>query len=306
MSEQALQEFCDLVGSEGAVAVRGSGTRFDLGGELSAGTRIVQAPTGIVKHLPEEMTVQVRAGTSVEELHQALATKGQRTALPERGGTVGGALAAGENDLHVLGRGRVRDAVLQVRYVSAEGRLITGGGPTVKNVTGFDLPRLMVGSLGTLGLIAEVILRTNPIPPASIWLCSRNVHPFAAFAAVTQPSVLLWDGSSTWIQLEGHLADLGSQRQSLSSLGPWFEVDGPPDLPAQRWSLTPQQLREPTMLSSAGPFVASIGVGTVFATERRAQHPPTPSLQALTMSVKDSFDPTGRLSPGRDVLRGTT
>ena len=77
MSEQALQEFCDLVGSEGAVAVRGSGTRFDLGGELSAGTRIIQAPTGIVKHLPEEMTVQVRAGTSVEELHQALACQNE-------------------------------------------------------------------------------------------------------------------------------------------------------------------------------------------------------------------------------------
>src|SRR4051812_7469403 len=104
------------------------------------------------------MTVRVRVGTTVAELHEALRAHGQRSALPERGGTVGGAIAVGHNDLHVLGRGRVRDAVLQLRYVSADGRLITGGGTTVKNVSGFDLPRLMVGALGTLGVLAEAVL----------------------------------------------------------------------------------------------------------------------------------------------------
>ena len=139
MSDQALVDFCELVGSQDPVSVTGGTTRFDLGGSLSEGTRLVNAPKGILRHLPDEMTVQVRAGTSVADLHEALAEKGQRTALPERGGSVGGALAVGENDLHVLGRGRVRESLLQVRYVSADGRLISGGGPTVKNVTGFDL-----------------------------------------------------------------------------------------------------------------------------------------------------------------------
>ena len=97
------------------------------------------------------MTVRVRTGTTVEELHTELAARGQRTPLVERGGTVGGALAVGENDIFVLGRGTLRASVLQVRYVSAEGRIVNGGGPTVKNVTGFDLPRLMVGALGTFG-----------------------------------------------------------------------------------------------------------------------------------------------------------
>ena len=82
------------------------------------------------------MTILVRAGTTVADLHATLAEHGQRTGLPERGGTIGGALAVGENHLCALGRGRVREALLQVRYVSAEGRIVTSGGPTVKNVSG--------------------------------------------------------------------------------------------------------------------------------------------------------------------------
>ena len=73
-------------------------------------------------------------------------------------------LAVGHSGIRRLGWGPVRDTVLEVRYVSADGRLIKGGGPTVKNVSGYDLPRLFVGSLGTLGIIAEVVLRTRPVP----------------------------------------------------------------------------------------------------------------------------------------------
>ena len=166
VTDQVLLDFAAEVGESGPVAVEGNRTRWALGGPGTAGTRLINAPTGVVNYVPDEMTVQVRCGTTVEELHALLAEKGQRTGLPERGGSVGGALAVGENSLHVLGRGRVREAALQVRYVSDEARVVTGGGPTVKNVTGFDLPRLLVGSLGTLGLLAEATLRTNPIRPA--------------------------------------------------------------------------------------------------------------------------------------------
>src|SRR5262249_57035162 len=167
-------------------------TRWTTGGMLAEGTRLVRAPIGIVEHRPEEMTVRVRAGTSVRELHAALAAAGQLTALPDRGGTVGGAIAVGENDLDVLRRGPVRGCVLQVRYVSADGRVITGGGPTVKNVSGFDLPRLIVGSLGTLGLVAELILRTNPIPAASVWLPAGGGGPPSGAALALPPTPRLW------------------------------------------------------------------------------------------------------------------
>ena len=148
--DEALKRFATEVGDSGPVAVEGSRTRWHVGGEIDPGCRVIRAPSGVLHHRPEEMTVRARAGTTVEELHVELATRGQRTALPRRGGTIGGALAVGENDLSVLGRGRVRECLLQVRYISAEGKIVSAGGPTVKNVTGYDLPRLIVGSLGTV------------------------------------------------------------------------------------------------------------------------------------------------------------
>lgn len=295
--DPALDAFADEIGDTGPVAVEGARTRWGLGGELEAGTRLVRAPSGIVEHRPEEMTVRVRAGTPVADLHAELAAFGQRTGLPARGGTVGGALAVGENDLCVLGRGRVRDAVLQVRYVSADGRVVTGGGATVKNVSGYDLPRLLVGSLGTLGLIGEAVLRTNPVPEVSRWLRAEDADPFAAFAALYRPSAVLWDGTTTWVEIEGHGPDVDVQQGELVA-GSWEECAGPPPLPEHRWSMRPSDLRT---LDTArlGPFVASIGVGTVLASHPSPPRPVPGPLAELSTRMKRSFDPAGRLAPGR-------
>ncbi len=300
--DQALLDFAESIGSEDAIAVRGAGTRWDLGGPPTHGTRIVDAPTGVVTYSPEEMTVRVRAGTSVADLHAALAERGQRTPLVERGGTVGGAIVVGENGIHVLGRGTLRSSVLQVRYVSADGRVINGGGPTVKNVTGFDLPRLMIGSLGTLGLLAEVILRTNPIPAASVWLAADDADPFAARDALQRPSAVLWDGTRTWILLEGHAADIAAQRSVLDPLGGYTEVDAPPDLPAHRWSLSPSDLRTISGRDT-GSFVAVVGIGLVFAERPQPERNLAPAVAELHHRIKAEFDPTGRLNPGRDPGR---
>jgi glycolate oxidase FAD binding subunit len=296
--DAVLEEFAASVGAEGPVAVEGSRTRWSVGGPLRIDTRLLRAPTGIMEHKPEEMTVRTRAGTPVEELHALLAAGGQWTALPERGGTVGGAIAVGENHVCVRGRGKVRDAVLQVRYVSAEGRIITGGGPTVKNVSGFDLPRLLVGSLGTLGLIAEVILRTNPIPAASVWLSSVDVEPFRLQTAAPRPSAVLWDGTTTWVCLAGHEPDVMAQHAALGQLGSWLRAGGPPALPPHRWSLRPSDLRV-LDTGQTGKFVASIGVGTVFASMAQPPCPRTPAVERLTRRLKDAFDPCNRLNPGR-------
>lgn len=219
VDDPKLLAFAEAVGAEGQVSVSGNRTRWLAGGALAEHTRILQAPTGMVAYSPEEMTAQVRVGTTVDEFHAQLAEKGQRSALPERGGTIGGAISVGENAVSSLGRGRLRTAVLQIRYVSADGRVVSGGGPTVKNVTGFDLPRLMVGSLGTLGLLAEATIRTNPIPAVSQWLRSDDADPFAVPAAVLKPSAILWDGSSTWVELEGHGVDVAAKRRRFTPTG---------------------------------------------------------------------------------------
>ncbi|MGD0808561.1 MAG: FAD-binding protein [Acidimicrobiales bacterium] len=297
-----MAAFASAVGGTAPVAVEGSRSRWHVGGELAAGTNLVKAPEGILEHRPEEMTVRARAGTSVAELHAELASRGQRTALARRGGTIGGALAVGENDLSVLGRGRVRDCVLQLRYVSADGAVVKCGGPTVKNVSGFDLPRLIVGSLGTLGLIGEVILRTNPIPPISRWVESSDSDPFTVLGAVARPSAVLWDGARTFVELEGYPEDVRAEQNALASIGHWAEAAGPPELPAYRWSLRPSDLRHLDNYA-IGSFVASVGTGTIFASIPQPHRASSPAVVALAKRVKHQFDPTNRLNPGRSAMR---
>ena len=300
VSDPVSADFADEVGAAGPVAVEGARTRWTLGGESKADTRLLKAPTGIVEFVPEEMTVRVRAGTTVLELQQALADKGQRTALPDRGGTVGGALAVGQNDYRVLGRRRVRSSLLRLRYISAEGRVITGGGPTVKNVSGFDLPRLMVGSLGTLGMFAEVILRTNPIPPVSRWLRSSDADPIAVHAALLAPSVIMWDGDATIVQLEGHPPDVVAEHEALGAVGSFEEIDEPLPPSGHRWSLMPAELTSLDR-SKAGTFVALIGVGTVYADNPPPVRTTSSAIRTIHQRLKAEFDPTNRLNPGRVV-----
>ncbi|MDA8062871.1 MAG: FAD-binding protein [Actinomycetota bacterium] len=301
-ADDEVVRFAREVGPDGPVAAVGARTRWTLGGTPTPGTRLVPVPGGVVEHRAEEMTVRVRAGTPVAELHSELAASGQRTSLPERGGTVGGALAVGESHLCALGRGPVRDAVLQVRYVSADGRVVTGGGPTVKNVSGYDLPRLLVGSLGTLGLIAEVVLRTQPVPAAGCWFRAEGADPWAARDLLYRPAAILWDGGSVWARLEGDPADVSDSRSALDRVGTWEEVAGPPVLPPQRWSLRPRELRQGPVAGYGPNWVAEIGVGTVHASSMQPPRRVQAAVVELHRRLKEGFDPTGRLAPGRSVL----
>ncbi len=303
--DEALTGFAAEVGSEGPVCVRGGGTRWSLGGDMAPGTREVAAPAGIVAFEPAEMTVRVRAGTPVSELHEALASSGQRTALPERaGGTVGGALMAGESSIARLGLGPVRDALLQARYVCADGRIASGGAGTVKNVSGFDLCRLLVGSLGTLGLVGEALLRTVPVGEVERWVRLPGAAVDPARSRHTAASVL-WDGSAVWAFLSGYGVDVDEDLSRLAEVAPEppEDVDGPPDLPSHRWSCTPSEAASfGSGNGAAVRFVAEIGVGVVHASEPQPARPVDPGVAELNRRFKERFDPTGRLNPGRDPL----
>src|SRR4029077_8883457 len=122
---------------------------------------------------------------------------------PAEGATVGGVVAVGRSGLRRLGWGPLRDAWLRGGWVSAEGLPVTGGGPTVKNVTGFDLPRLLVGSLGTLGGLTRVILRCQPRAAVARWGTSGDL-PDVVRTRCFAPSTLLWDGTITHVLFEGH------------------------------------------------------------------------------------------------------
>jgi FAD/FMN-containing dehydrogenase len=290
-----LTAFAEEVGIDGPVVAVGGRTQWDVGGPVHAGAREVHPPAGIVSHQPEEMIVRVGAGTPVADLDAALAERGQTVALPAwDGATVGGVLAVGRSGLRRLGWGPVRDTLLEARYVSAEGRLVKAGGPVVKNVTGFDLCRLLVGSLGTIGRQAEVVLRVRPRPAVSRWFRGEG-DPFALCRRLHRPSSLLWDGTTTWVLLEGHPADVSAE---ASALGAGFaEVDGSPPVPtAGRESVRPSALPALT-----GPFVAEVGVGVVHRPHPVERRSPAAGTAELHARVKALFDPSGRLNPGRTV-----
>jgi FAD/FMN-containing dehydrogenase len=285
-----LDEFAEEIGDSGPVTIAGLATR---GGPVD-GVRPVMAPVGIDWIQPDEMTVQCGAGTPVDELDAALAAHGQSVAIPPTG-TVGGALAVGRSGLRRLGYGPVRDTVLQLRYVNAAGEVVKAGGPTVKNVSGFDLCRLLVGSWGTLGFLGEVILRTRPRPAHEQWYVT-DADPFELFPRLYRPTSVLWDGTHTWVLLEGHAADVEGQATRFA-LQP---SDPPGELPhGGRWSLPPEQLRQ---VPGNGRFVAEIGVGVVHHERPPAAVAVDEAVAELHRRIKHEFDPASRLNPGVDVL----
>ncbi len=285
-----LNDFAEEVGSSGPVTIAGLATR---GGPVED-VRPVMAPVGIEWMQPDEMTVCCGAGTPVEELDAALAAHGQSVAIPPTG-TVGGALAVGQSGIRRLGYGPVRDTLLQARYVNARGEIVKAGGPTVKNVSGFDLCRLLVGSHGTLGFLGDVILRTRPRAEHEQWFVTTD-DPESVMLQLYRPTSVLWDGTSTWVLLEGDHRDVDAQadRAQLS------RSDPPAELPmGGRWSVAPSTI--PSLVGS-GRFVAEVGVGIVHHEHPRPVSAIDPSVVELHRRLKHEFDPTERLNPGVDVL----
>jgi FAD/FMN-containing dehydrogenase len=302
----AVNAFAAEVGppDAGPVTIVGGRTQWAAGGRVAPAAREVRAPAGIVAVEAADMTVRVGAGTTVAELDAALAEVGQTVALPPSdGATVGGVLAVGHSGLRRLGWGPVRDVLLEARVVSADGRVVKAGGPTVKNVSGYDLCRLLVGSLGTLAFTAEVVLRTRPLPAVERWLVG-DADPFDLVERLYRPAAVLWDGTTTWVLLDGHPDDVAAQ----AALAGLADTGGPPDLPGpHRWSRRPSELPALATTSNVGTgrFVAEVGVGVVHAERQPPPRPVDRHVVELHRRIKAVFDPTGRLNPGRDPLVAT-
>jgi glycolate oxidase FAD binding subunit len=146
-----------------------------------------------VKYEPAELIVTVLPGTSISEVTALLDSKSQRLGFepadlgpllgtPINEATIGGVLCADVNGAAAIRYGRARDSLLGFRSVNGLGEAYKAGGKVVKNVTGFDLPKLMCGAMGTLGVLTEVTLRVYPKPPQSVSLIVRDVNVEEGFA----------------------------------------------------------------------------------------------------------------------------
>ncbi len=167
---QSVEEVCEIVRAHERVEVRGGGTKWKSAPDGMAG--VITPKSGIVEYDPAEFTIILRAGTTLSEINAALGAQGQYLPFDpmfaDEGATIGGTVAAGMNGPGRLRYGGVRDFIIGVEIVTGEGNAIRGGGKVVKNAAGFDLPKLMVGSLGRLGVMTEVAFKVFPRPEASV------------------------------------------------------------------------------------------------------------------------------------------
>jgi len=299
-----------------AVIPVGGRTQWSVGGALTctdgAAVHEVQAPTGVVSYDPADLTVRVGAGTTVGALAAVLADAGQECPLDPRtdDATVGGVLACGLSGWRRLRYGPVRDRVLEVRLRLADGREVKGGGPTVKNVSGYDLPRLAVGSLGTLGLITEVVLRCQPRAASASWFVAGGPDPVAVWRALARPSAVLWDGTTISVFLEGHPTDI-ADAVTVASLVPAPAPVAPVGPHRGRISVRPSHvlaLAEGLRALDGVRWLAEVGVGTVHVACDAAVRLVAARAAAeavggwlLREEGGDGIDPFGRAFPGAAV-----
>ena len=321
------------------VLVWGGGTHQGLGHHLDPDVVLVTADLNrLVDWQPEDLTVVVEGGMTVAQLESTLAGQGQTAVLPEApgAGTVGGAVASGASAMRRLRYGPTRDRVLEVTIATGDGRLVTAGGRVVKNVTGYDIPRLATGSLGALGVIVSICLKLWPLPAHTATIPVDD--PVAAFRIAYRPLAVMETAAGSAVYVAGTAEEVAAQAADL----------GGEAAPGLAWPVPPSRghvlvLRVPPASTAAAvervralgsdvAFKAAHGVGEVvlgvdspdFAALRDLRGwaeslggalvtavapaetrevfdpwgtpPPTVDLQRR---VKAAFDPAGVVNPGR-------
>jgi glycolate oxidase FAD binding subunit len=208
-SESELAEILRLANEAGlAVIPRGGGTKISWGNPPSRAELILSTArlNNVLEHVSSDLTVTVESGCTIRKLQETLAEHGQRLAIdplwPEKA-TVGGILSTNDSGALRLRLGALRDLIIGVTIALPDGTLASSGGKVVKNVAGYDLPKLVTGALGTLGVIARAVFRLHPFP--------RNTRSFSI--ATPQPSatrdliLAIQDSKLAHTALQSHFSD---------------------------------------------------------------------------------------------------
>jgi glycolate oxidase FAD binding subunit len=330
-----------------ALCIRGGGTKDFYGNAPRGEVLDTRALAGVVAYEPSELVVTARAGTPLAELEALLAGQGQMLAFEPphfgAGATVGGCVAAGlagprrasAGSTH----GSVRDFVLGARLLDGRGQVLSFGGTVMKNVAGYDVARVLAGSLGILGIVLELSLKVLPRPVAEATL-RFELTEAAALARLNewggQPlpiSASAWVAGGLLLRLSGAPAALQAARERLGGeetggnaywpelreqRHPFFAGDAPlwriclPST-AVPLGLGDQQLIEwggalrwlRSGLPAAEVRARAAGLGghaTLFRGGDRSEGaftPLPPPLAAIHRRLKSEFDPAGIFNPGR-------
>ncbi len=257
------------------VVARGAGTKLGWGMPPVAVDLVVDttAMTGVVEHAAGDLITIARAGTPLADLQDVLAQAGQQLALdaPVPGATVGGTVATSTSGPRRLLYGTMRDLLIGITFVRADGVVAKAGGKVVKNVAGYDFAKLLAGSYGTLGLVTEVALRLHPLPAArhvaaAEYADSRTAAGAAAAVLGSQvvPSAVEIDQPvdgpcAVAVLLEGVAAGVAGRAQTTTELlgAAGGSGDAPSWFGAYPFGADDIGLKVTTMLTGVAPLLAA-------------------------------------------------
>jgi len=330
---EVAEKLAEASAAGSPLSPRGGGTHSRVGhpGGRPAEFLSTARLDGLIDYTPQDLTITVEGGMPVDRLSDIAADQGQF--WPQvgagNGASVGGVLASAASGLSRLRFGPIRDSLLQVVVATGDGRLVTAGGRTVKGVSGYDLPRLMTGSFGSLGVIVEATLKLWPRPPARQWYVRPGADALAGGRALLRelyrPGAVIVTPEATHLELVGQPEDVVAPQGFLPA--------DPPDRPTGdalvRAAVSPARL--PELIQALGAlelsFAAQLGVGTcavgvesAHQIQKVREHalalaghavvedapaelrrdpwgPPPPGLRIMRR-LKAAFDPAGVLNPG--------
>jgi glycolate dehydrogenase FAD-binding subunit len=335
--EEAAEVLAVAAEAGAPVSFYGGGTHRRLGNPVAASVVITsRGMDRIVDYEPDDLTIVVEPGVTLTRLAEVLAGRRLTAVLPETepDATVGGVVAGGRSGFRRLRYGPTRDRVLQVAVATGYGKVVTGGSPVVKASTGYGMPRLFTGSMGSLGMIGAVRLKLWAEPMESATVVVDD--PEAARRSVYRPVAVLGSGGTWYVYLSGTREEVEAQAELLGgSRRDGLEWPVSPDgdirlsfrVPARHTAEAVDRARN---LDAFG-WIAQYGVGVVEAgygmvpvdgftnarrwaesmggalvieaapeamrTELGAWGSPPASLR-LQREVKQRFDPSGICNPG--------
>jgi glycolate oxidase FAD binding subunit len=342
LSLAELQErIRDAAGRGTALRIRGGGSKDFYGNELRGEILDTRGYAGIAAYEPTELVMTARCGTLLSELERILDENHQCLPFepPHFGpdATVGGCVAVGLSGPRRASAGALRDYVLGTQLIDGRGRVLGFGGQVMKNVAGYDVSRLLAGSLGTLGLIAEVSLKLLPRPRSELTLRlempeSRALETMNRWAGQPLPvTASAWHEGVLHVRLSGSAAAVHAAAQKIGGVPGdavfWAGIREHSDAffrgPEPLWRIalpptTPPLNLGPQLLEWGGAlrwlkFDAEAGSvreearrlkghATLFRAADKsagAFTPLEPVLMRLHRSLKAAFDPARILNPGR-------
>jgi len=277
---ETIQDLADAVASEkGSIVPLGAGGHMHFGNPLKSADCVIDLSrmSRITAYNPAEITIHVEAGVTLNQLHAALAEHNQTLPLDPwsgPGSTIGGVAAANAQG-PLRAAGSIRDWIIGMKVVHADGRVSKTGGRVVKNVTGYDLAKLYTGSLGSLAIIAEVSLKLRPAFGKTSTAVAEFENLAQARAVLAQirrsplqPVCCEWLGPphALWLRFEEHPRAVAWQISQLPAAD-WKILEG--DAEASQWETL--RRRYETM----GPVVVRVSARMTDAADIIETHRPS-------------------------------